>query len=160
MTTRKIVVLGANGAMGSGSGAVLASAGIPAVLLARTLEKAEAARDRVLKLLGEHDPPSAPLDVGTYTDDLAHALDGAELVLEAVAEDIDTKRSVYSLVDRMRDPDAIVATVSSGLSIAALCEGSSASFRAHFLGVHLFNPPMVITGCELIAHGGTEPSVV
>ena len=39
---RKIVVLGANGAMGSASGAVFAAAGIPTVFLARTLDKAEA----------------------------------------------------------------------------------------------------------------------
>ena len=47
---RKIVVLGANGAMGSGSGAVFASAGIPTVFLARTLEKAEAGRARAEQL--------------------------------------------------------------------------------------------------------------
>ena len=43
---RSVVVLGANGAMGSGSGAVFAAAGIPTVFLARTREKAEAGRER------------------------------------------------------------------------------------------------------------------
>ena len=43
---RSVVVLGANGAMGSGSGAVFAAAGIPTVFLARTTEKAEAGRAR------------------------------------------------------------------------------------------------------------------
>ena len=43
---RNVVVLGANGAMGSGSGAVFAAAGIPTVFLARTKDKAEAGRAR------------------------------------------------------------------------------------------------------------------
>ena len=43
---RSVVVLGANGAMGAGSGAVFAAAGIPTVFLARTKEKAEAGRAR------------------------------------------------------------------------------------------------------------------
>jgi len=53
-----------------------------------------------------------------------------------------------------------VATVSSGLSIAAMTGGRSESFRRHFLGLHFFNPPNVIVGCELIPHAGTDPLVV
>jgi len=64
------------------------------------------------------------------------------------------------LIGEMRDPDTIVATVSSGLSIGDLCAGYSRSLREHFLGIHLFNPPTAITGCELIAHAGTDPGVV
>jgi 3-hydroxyacyl-CoA dehydrogenase len=50
--------------------------------------------------------------------------------------------------------------VSSGLSIAALCEGLSPDLRRHFLGVHLFNPPTAIVGCELIPHAGTDRDIV
>jgi 3-hydroxyacyl-CoA dehydrogenase len=54
----------------------------------------------------------------------------------------------------------IIATGSSGLSIAALCAERSERFRSHFLGIHLFNPPTVIVGCELIPHAATDPGVV
>src|SRR5262249_50085258 len=56
--------------------------------------------------------------------------------------------------------ESIVATVSSGLSIAALCAERSDGFRSCFLGVHLFNPPLAITGTELVPHAGTDRGIV
>jgi len=156
---RKIVVLGANGAMGSGSGAVFASAGIPTVFLARTLEKAEAGRVRAEQLAKGKVPPKA-IAVGTYDSDLAHVVAEADLIFEAVAETLEIKRQVFALIDRVRTAGSIVATVSSGLSIAAMCEGRSPDFKRHFLGVHLFNPPTVIAGTEIIPHAGTSREVV
>lgn len=155
---RKVVVLGANGAMGSGSGAVFAAAGIPTVFLARTVEKAEAGRARAEQLTKGKISPNV-VTCGSYAQDLPNALLDADFVLEAVSEDIDTKREVFTLVDRLRTPDTIIATVSSGLSIAEMCADRSASFRANFLGVHLFNPPTIIVGCELIPHAGTDKGV-
>ena len=58
---------------------------------------------------------------------------------------------MFDRVDEARRDDSIVATVTSGLSINALCEGRSESFRSNFLGLHFFNPPNVIVGTELIA---------
>ncbi len=155
----KVVVLGANGVMGAASGAVFAAAGIPTVLLARTADKAAAGIARANQLTKGCIRPNV-LSAGTYEDDLASVLAGADLILEAVAEDVATKRGVISLIDQMRDPNTIVATVSSGLSIGDLCAGYSRSLREHFLGIHLFNPPTAITGCELIAHAGTDPGVL
>jgi len=155
---RNVVVLGANGAMGSGSGAVFAAAGIPTVFLARTREKAEAGRARAESMV-KSTAISRFITTGTYEDDLERAVAAADLVFEAVAEDLETKKTFFSRVDRARKPDAIVATVSSGLSIAAMCAGQSESFRRHFLGIHFFNPPTVIVGCELIPHTGTDPAV-
>ncbi|MBA3460142.1 MAG: 3-hydroxyacyl-CoA dehydrogenase family protein [Deltaproteobacteria bacterium] len=155
---RNVVVLGANGAMGSGSGAVFAAAGIPTVFLARTREKAEAGRERAESMV-KSNAISRFITTGTYEEDLERAVAAADLVFEAVAEDLETKRTFFSRVDRARKLDAIIATVSSGLSIAAMCAGQSESFQRHFLGIHFFNPPTVIVGCELIAHAGTDPAV-
>lgn len=156
---RKVVVLGANGAMGSGSGAVFAAAGIPTVFLARTLDKAEAGRARAEQLT-KGKVTAKQIACGTYAQDMGHALADADLVFEAVAEDLPTKREIFDLVDRLRTKDSIVATVSSGLSIASMCADRSEGFRKNFLGVHLFNPPTVIVGCEIIPHAGTDPGVV
>ncbi|HEU0030543.1 MAG TPA: 3-hydroxyacyl-CoA dehydrogenase family protein [Kofleriaceae bacterium] len=156
---RKVVILGANGAMGSGSGAVFAAAGIPTVFLARTLEKAEAGRTRA-EQLGKGKVPSSMISCGCYSTDLEHALADADLVFEAVAEDLPTKRETFARIDRLRNPNTIVATVSSGLSIGAMCADRSEGFRKNFLGIHFFNPPTIIVGCELIPHAGTDPGVV
>ena len=156
---RKVVVLGANGAMGSGSGAVFAAAGIPTVFLARTREKAEAGRARAEQLTKGKVAPEL-IQCGTYADDLGHALADADLIFEAVAETKEAKREVFALVDKLRKADSIVATVSSGLSIAGICAGLSDSLRKNFIGIHFFNPPTIIIGCELIPHAGTDPGVV
>lgn len=153
-----VVVLGANGAMGSGSGSVFAAAGIRTVFLARTRDKAEAGRARAEQMV-KSTAISRFIEVGDY-DALEAEVAKADLVFEAVAEDLAVKREVFARVDKARKPDAIVATVSSGLSIAAMCAGQSDSFQKHFLGIHFFNPPNVIVGCELIAHAGTDAGVV
>ncbi|HEY3801848.1 MAG TPA: 3-hydroxyacyl-CoA dehydrogenase NAD-binding domain-containing protein [Kofleriaceae bacterium] len=156
---QKVVVLGANGVMGAGAGALFASAGVPTVMLARTAEKAAAGVARANQITKGRIRPGL-LSAGTYDDDLATVIADADLVLEAVAEEAATKRDVISLIDRLREPHTIVATVTSGLSIADLCAGYSSSLREHFVGIHLFNPPMAIAGCELIAHPGTDPGVL
>ena len=158
---RKVVVLGANGAMGAGSGAVFAAAGLPTAFLARTLEKAEAGRARADALT--KGKAARSISCGTYETDLARALADADLVFEAVAEDPGTKREVFERIDRLLEgaPQMpIIATVSSGLSIAGLCADRSERFRRNFLGIHLFNPPTVIVGCELVPHAATDPGVV
>ena len=153
-----VVVLGANGAMGSGSGAVFAAAGIRTVFLARTREKAEQGRVRAEQMV-KSTAISRFIETGGY-EELERRVAEADLVFEAVAEDLAVKREVFGRVDAVRKADSIVATVSSGLSIAAMCAGQSESFRKHFLGIHFFNPPNVIVGCELIAHAGTDAAVV
>src|SRR5258705_8791639 len=116
---RKVVVLGANGAMGPGSGEVFAAAGIDTVFLARTRDKAGEGKKRAEKLakstaLGRY------ISVGSYDDDLARVVPEADIVFEAVSEDLALKRVYFEKIDKLRKPDSIVATVSSGLSIAAM----------------------------------------
>ena len=128
-------------------------------MLARERAKAEDALVEVQRLaraeaIGER------IEVGDYASDLQRAVSGAAIIFEALVEDLELKRTFFEQVDRYRAPDSIVATVSSGLSIAAMAEGRSESFRRHFLGIHLFNPPHVIVGTEVIPHPETDPAVV
>lgn len=156
---RKLVVLGANGAMGSAAGAVFAAAGIPTVFLARTLHKAEAGRARAEQLTKGQITPHM-ITCGAYSSDLGHALSDADLVFEAVSEDAAIKRALLARIDRLRRSETIVATGSSGLSIGDLCADTSASFQRNFIGIHLFNPPTTLLGCELIPHASTDLGVV
>jgi 3-hydroxyacyl-CoA dehydrogenase len=98
-------------------------------------------------------------DVGSY-EELDAKLATADLVFEALTEDFALKKQMFDRVEKSRRADAIVATVTSGLSINELAEGRGDSFRRHFLGLHLFNPPNVIVGTELIAGRDTDPAVV
>jgi 3-hydroxyacyl-CoA dehydrogenase len=161
MSTRsisKLVVLG-SGTMAAGAAAVFASTGAATTILARSVEKAEAGRAKA-EAMGKGRVPAGAIRCGSYASDLGHELADADLVLECVAEDLGTKRELFTLVDRLRAATTIVATVSSGLSIRALCAERSADFQRQFLGIHLFNPPTLIIGCELIPHAGTDPGVV
>jgi 3-hydroxyacyl-CoA dehydrogenase len=155
---RKAVVLGANGAMGAGSGEVFAAAGIETVFLARTRAKAEEGRKRAEKL-AKSTAVGRFISVGSYDEDLARVVPEADLIFEAVSEDLECKRGFFAKVDKLRRADAIVATVSSGLSIATMAATGGESFARHFLGIHFFNPPNVIVGCELIPHAGTDAQV-
>jgi 3-hydroxyacyl-CoA dehydrogenase len=155
----KVVVLGANGTMGYGSAALFTQAVPEVTFLARTKAKAEEGLGAAVKQVRSPTVASRSR-VGSYDDDLEQAVAGADLVFEALTEDFAVKKDIFDKVEQLRRDDSIVATVTSGLSINALCEGRSDSFRKNFLGLHFFNPPNVIVGTELIAGDDTDPEVV
>ena len=156
---QKVVVLGANGTMGAGSAETFAAGGCQVTLLARSRDKAEAAIAQA-KNLAKSETIGSLMKAGSYDEDMDKAVAEADLVFEALAEEINLKKEFFSRVDQHRRPDSIVATVSSGLSITSMADGRSESFRKNFLGIHLFNPPNVIVGTEVIPHAGTDPKLV
>ncbi len=155
---QRVVVLGANGAMGAGSGALFASGGCEVTLVARDLAKAEAALGQI-QGIAKSERVVDSVKCATYHDGLERILAGADLVFECLAEDLALKKELFAQIDAARPPDAIVATVSSGLSIREMAAGLSKSFQAHFAGVHLYNPPHVMTGVEVIPHPAMDPAV-
>jgi 3-hydroxyacyl-CoA dehydrogenase len=155
----KVVVLGANGTMGYGSAALFSQAVSQVTLLARTKAKAEEGLGDAIRQVRSPTVASRAR-VGSYDHDLEAAVAEADLVFEALTEDFDVKKEMFDRVEKFRREDSIVATVTSGLSINALCEGRSESFRRHFLGLHFFNPPNVIVGTELVAGAETDPGLL
>ncbi|HPG26889.1 MAG: 3-hydroxyacyl-CoA dehydrogenase family protein [Spirochaetaceae bacterium] len=155
----RVVVLGANGTMGYGSGALFTTAVPQVTFLARTKAKADEGLAAAIKQVRS---PTVALRVttGDYEHDLAAAVADADLIFEALTEDFAIKKDIFDKVEAARRDDSIVATVTSGLSINSLCEGRSDSFRRHFLGLHFFNPPNVIVGTELIAGRDTDAAIV
>ncbi len=156
---KTVVVLGANGTMGAGSGEVFAAGGCDVVLLARAAEKAHEALVTVQNM-AKSQQIADRLSIGTYDQDLEEAVSKADLIFEALAEDLDLKRQFFARVDACRRPDSLVATVSSGLSIAEMVRGRTDSFRQNFMGIHLFNPPHVIVGTEVIPGPDTDPQLL
>jgi 3-hydroxyacyl-CoA dehydrogenase len=155
----RVAVLGANGTMGYGSAALFTQAVPHVTFLARTKSKAENGLGSAIKQVRSPTVASRA-HVGDYEHDLEKAVAEADLVFEALTEDFDVKKEMFDRVEKHRRDDAIVATVTSGLSINALCEGRSDSFRRNFLGLHFFNPPNVIVGTELIAGRDTDQEVL
>ncbi len=153
-----VVVLGANGTMGYGSAALFTQA-IPRVtFLARTRDKAQEGLLAATKQV-RSETVANRADVGSY-EELDAKLASADLIFEALTEDFALKKQMFDRVEKSRRADSIVATVTSGLSINELAEGRSESFRRHFFGLHLFNPPNVIVGTELIAGRDTDPALL
>ncbi|MFP6607194.1 MAG: 3-hydroxyacyl-CoA dehydrogenase family protein [Myxococcota bacterium] len=155
----RVVVLGANGTMGYGSAALFTQAVPNVTFLARSKEKAAEGLAAAIKQVRSPTVASRA-ETGDYESDLESAVAKADLIFEALTEDFDIKQDMFDRVEKARRDDSIVATVTSGLSINALCKGRSDSFRKNFLGLHFFNPPNVITGTELIAGDDTDPAVV
>src|SRR5579863_6420965 len=145
--------------MGAGAGCVFAGAGYNVTMLARSAGKAaeglaDAQNDARAEAIAER------ISLGAYDADLGRTVGEAGFVFESLAEDLPLKKQFFEMVDKSRRPDAIIATGSSGLSIAEKARGRSESFRRNFLGVHLFNPPHVIVGTEVIPGPDTDPAVV
>ena len=156
---KHVVVLGANGTMGFGSGALFTHAVPRVTFLARTKEKADGGLAAAQKMVRSNSVASR-VDTGSYDDDFDRVVGEADLIFEAVTERLDLKREFFERIDKVRREDSIVATVTSGLSINTLAEGRSESFRKNFLGLHFFNPPNVIVGTELIANNDTDAGLL
>jgi len=179
---RRVAVLGA-GTMGSGIAAHLANAGVSVLLLDIVPPKftdddkkmgltPEDPRFRnKLALAGlEHIKKSKPaalyskrflplIEVGNFEDDWDKLAD-CDWIIEVVVERLDIKQKVFARVDEVRRDDAVVSSNTSGLSLAAMAEGRSESFRKHFLVTHFFNPVRYMHLLELVAGEDTLPEVV
>lgn len=181
ITVKKAAVLGA-GTMGAQIAAHLANARIPAVLLdispreltpeeqgkGLTLESKEV-RNRIAHAGFEAARKARPaafftpdltqlVSVGNFDDDMSRLKD-CDLIIEAVVENLDIKRKLYEQVEQHRRPGSVVASNTSGIPLGQLAEGRSEDFRAHFLGMHFFNPPRYMHLVELIRTEWTRPEV-
>jgi 3-hydroxyacyl-CoA dehydrogenase len=156
---QRVVVLGANGAMGAGSGALFAAGGCEVTLVARDLAKSEEALGQI-QSIAKSERVADGIKCATYSDGVEKILEGADLVFECLAEDLPLKKSIFARIDAARPPDCLVATVSSGLSIRQMAEGLSSGFQQHFAGIHLYNPPHVMTGVEVIPHPAMDRAAV
>lgn len=92
--------------------------------------------------------------------DGAGALRGAGLVIEAVPESVDLKMSVLGDVAAAVDPDAVIATNTSSLSVTELSAALPSAQRSRFLGLHFFNPVPASTLIEVVVGGSTDTGVV
>lgn len=177
----KAAVLGA-GTMGAGIAAHLANAGIPTLLLdiaPRELTADEQAkglpldspkvRYRIVNSLFEAAKKLKPapfmlnenaalITTGNFEDDIAKLKD-CDFVIEAVIENLEIKHKIFSEVEKHRKAGSVIASNTSGIPIKSIAEPFSDDFKAHFLGVHFFNPPRYMKLVEVIPTEWTKPEV-
>ncbi len=164
---RKVAVIG-TGVMGLRIAAHMANADVPVVLFGRGGDGPNpSARVRsAIDGLRKTDPGAfvsrgrnAYVDVATLESGLDQ-LQSCDLVIEAIAEDWEAKKALYTKMALYLKPNAIVTSNTSGLSINRLAELMPAEVRRSFLGVHIFNPPRYMSLVELIPGRETDPAVV
>jgi 3-hydroxyacyl-CoA dehydrogenase len=161
VTIRSVAILGA-GTMGAQIAAHFANAGVPALLLDVTADAAKQGLERARKL--KPDPFFTSdawklITTGSFDGDLPKIKD-TDWIMEAVVEQLDVKQGLLEKVDRHRSRGSIVSSNTSGIPIAALAEGRSDDFRAHWLGTHFFNPPRYLRLLEVIPTADTSRTVV
>lgn len=136
---RRVGVLG-SGTMAVGISATVAASGIPAVLVARTADKAAAAIDAVR----EQVEPAAPV---TGSDSIADLAD-CDVVIEAVVEDLAVKRALLAELDTVCAPGTVLATTTSSLPVI---DCATATTRPQdVIGLHFFNPAPAMPLVELV----------
>jgi len=166
MSIERIFVAGA-GLMGHGIAQVHAAIGKSVTLYEPTLERAVAGRDRIDGNLARAVAKGrltdadriATLDRIVPTDQLAGAAT-ADLIVEAVFEDVAVKQGLWRELDQVAGDDAIFATNTSSIAIHRLAEAVRGSRRPHFLGMHFFSPVPVMPLVELIRSSATSDESV
>ncbi len=160
----KVGVMGA-GTMGSGIAQVAAQAGFEIILqdlsgalvkkgmekieksLAKSVDKGRLTPEEKEKILGR-------IHLTTKVEDF----EDAELIVEAVFEDLKLKAGLFKQLDALCPPGTILASNTSTLSITRMAAGVSRSGR--FLGLHFFNPVPVMRLVEVIPGLQTFPETV
>jgi 3-hydroxybutyryl-CoA dehydrogenase len=159
-------VIGA-GAMGHGIAQVLATAGFEVALYDSIDGAAEAALGKVRSTLDvgvarnkvTSQTRDAVLDRLRPEKDFRKAVAGTDLVIEAIPEDLEAKRAIFSRLDQECPEQALLASNTSSLSlsrIASACRGRP----GRVLGLHFFNPPHLMRLLEIVKARQTEPEVV
>ena len=152
---RQISILG-TGTMGRGIAYLSAIAGYDTVLFdAETpaLENAKASIETILRKgvekakLTDADAQAA-LGRLQVIPDLEPAVSGADLIIEAVPENVDLKKDLFAQADLFCGVDTILATNTSSISVTELA--STVERREKFVGMHFFNPPHLMKLIEIV----------
>ncbi len=163
-------VVGA-GTMGAGIAQVALEAGWAVRLFDAMPGAAERGRDRVadglrrraakLSIAGDE----AALWVDEHLSRLTIAFDpgavaaGADLIIEAIVEELAPKRALFAALDAAASPETILATNTSALSVTAIAEAAEAH-PERVLGLHFFNPAPVLPLVEVVAGARTESAAL
>lgn len=156
MEIRKVGVLGC-GLMGSGIAQVAASAGFETVVK-------EVSDELINKGFGGIEKSLAKFaEKGTITSDQQRDIRGrlsgttsfadladCDIIIEAIIENLEEKRSTYRQLDEICKPETIFASNTSSLSITEMMTATSAERQTRFIGMHFFNPVPLMKLVEVV----------
>ena len=156
MEIRKVGVLGC-GLMGAGIAQVSATAGFETVVR-------EVSDDLIAKGFGGIEKSLAKFtEKGTITSDQQTEIRGrlsgttsfegladCDIIIEAIIENLDEKRSTYQQLDQLCKPETIFASNTSSLSITEMMTATSAERQRRFIGMHFFNPVPLMKLVEVV----------
>jgi 3-hydroxybutyryl-CoA dehydrogenase len=152
--------------MGHGIAYVSAASGYHTTLTDASPDVLAAARERIASLFGkavekgkltaaEAEKAHAQL---SFHDSLEAAIADADLVVEAVPEDLELKRRLATRIEQLLPSDAMIASNTSALSISGIATALSRADR--FLGMHFFNPVPAMRLVELVRGALTSDATV
>jgi 3-hydroxybutyryl-CoA dehydrogenase len=162
---QSIAILGA-GLMGHGIAQVFAGAGHPVRIHDQDPAVLASAPDRIranltpFVELGLIKPELVEPLLGRVQlcSDLASLCQGCDLVIEAVNENLQTKRQVFAQLEGLVPARTVLASNTSAISIGKIAQGLAHPERV--LGTHFWNPPQVVPCVEVIRAPLTDPAVV
>ncbi len=155
----RVTILG-TGTMGPGMGAVLARAGMQVTLYdvdAAALERAKGTAEMASGVLDRLETPTVGGGSLAFEGDLAAALKGADIVVEAIPERLELKQQVLAEVEGLVDDDTVIASNTSGIPITKMAAELANPERV--VGWHWSNPPQLIPMNEIIPGERTAPEV-
>lgn len=152
------------GTMASGIAQVFAQAGYDVVYVGRSQDKLDGVLGYITKNL-DRAVSKGKLDEDGKSDVLGRlsgstereALAGVDLVVEAIAEDLEIKKQLFRDLDRIVKPGGILATTTSSLSIDALA--AETARPADVIGMHFFNPAPIMKLVEVVSGSATDPKL-
>ncbi|MGP3982257.1 3-hydroxyacyl-CoA dehydrogenase family protein [Streptomyces sp. KR80] len=153
-TVRSVGVAG-SGTMAGGIAEVFAKAGYDVVLAARSQDKADTAKARIAKSLGRSvnkgrltaEARDATLARITTAGSL-EAFSDVDLAVEAVAEELEIKQQLFTALDKICKPGAVLATTTSSLPVVACARATSRP--QDVIGMHFFNPAPAMKLVEVV----------
>ncbi|PWT98261.1 MAG: 3-hydroxyacyl-CoA dehydrogenase [Terriglobia bacterium] len=161
---RQAAIVGA-GTMGGGIAMAMANAGIPVLLK----DSDQAALDRGVSAIRKNYEGS--VKKGRFSQDvmdqrmaLIHpqltsaGFEAADLVIEAVFENLALKKQIFTELDRVMKPGAVLATNTSTLDIDAIAGATSRPDMV--IGLHFFSPAHVMRLLEIVRGRNTSPQVI
>ena len=160
---KKVGVIG-SGSMGSGIAQVAATAGHEVVLFDTNQEALGKAMGKLQKILARL-VEKGRINETTSTDifnritpaSSLNQMQGSGIVIEAIIENLEIKKSVFSQLEEICGEDCILATNTSSLSVAAIAAACKSPNRV--IGVHFFNPAPLMPLVEIIPAIQTDDKI-
>ena len=165
MTIRTVAVIGA-GTMGAGIAQVCAQAGWNTRLFDAFPDGLEAGMNRIDAFWDKgisrgkttaEQKENWSQNLAPFSE-LADAVNGVDLVIEAVPEILELKQRIFADLDQLAPEDAILGTNTSGLKISDIANATSRPEKV--IGMHFFNPVPIMKLLELVRHDTVADSTI